>query len=813
MPNTQPAPQTLTDALTYAARGWRIIPLYGVVEGHCTCQAGADCPSAGKHPPVKDWTTAATTTPARLRQWWQETPGANVGIVTGQASHLVVIDVDPRHQGDLNLEELQQTYQPLPETVMVLTGGGGQHYYFTCEEALPSCDLAHGIQFQTEGRLVVAPPSLHGSGRLYAWEISHDPDEMQPAPLPAWVRALALAHSYDQTAASSLPEILPSHPLHTLKVSARIKYLIHTGSDPENPGRYPSRSEAVFAVLQALIHGGHDDPTIAAVLLNPAYRISDKPRSQRDPRSPAYEHNIRAWVSKEIARARAKYQPSPNGHPSPRQTPMMTPGEHADTAALDLIDATRFPFVSFRPKIPALPTRAQQEVPTWETWLHAYAKHSAYWAPRAAPAYHTAVGLWVLSTIAARRIVVHMGSTAVYPTLFIALVSESTHWTKSTAASIGIRLLRRAGCGHLLSPDRTTPQFLLKLMSGIVPQDYGRKTEEEQEQIRKAFAFSAQRGWFYEEWGGMLHQMRRVDSPQAELNKLLIVLEGGEHTFETGTIQRGLERIVSPYLALLGNATPHDLAPFMGEGDAWWHDGFWPRFVCVTPPHGAQPVRSPRPREAYHLPSDLILPLHAWHERLGSPDVTIEEVILDNGKRTGEWAGTTAPQREHILTLAPEVYDAYETYNDALLDVVHNGDVHGDLSPWYGRAHEKALRVAMLLASVHGQSCITLPYWQEAQHLVESWRITLHELVEGIGTAGAPSRQEARRLKLARKIETLVAMSGGMTARELQRHLFNTSGEELSHALEAMVKIGTLTKHVAGRKTLYLIFQDEADDA
>lgn len=475
-----------------------------------------------------------------------------------------------------------------------------------------------------------------------------------------------------------------------------------------------------------------------------------------------------------------------------------------------LLDSIRFPFVSTTPYVAPLPPRASiPYVPEPYSWLEQYAAHSAYWAPRAAPSYHKAVGLWVLSTIAARRVVVHMGSTPVYPTLFLALVSESTHWTKTTAAAIGLRMIKRANCGHLLAPDRTTPQFLLKLMAGIVPQEYGTKNAEEQAAMCTALGFAAQRGWFYEEWGGMLHQMRRMDSPHAELNKLLIVLEGGAETFETGTIQRGLERIESPYLALLGNATPHDLAPFMMEGTAWWHDGFWPRFVCVTPPQGVTPSRIPRPREAYQLPANLVLPLHEWHTRLGSPSVEILEEREANGKATGRWVGTIGALPCETLTLDEAVYDAYETYNDALLEVVHQGNVHEDLSPWYGRAHEKALRVAMLLASMDGaSSMITMPYWAEGQAMVEGWRTNLHQLVTMVAEKTPLSREGQRESR----IESLCAQTGGLTAREIQRHLKGSTSEEVSKLLKSMVQIGSIRVVKSNKKILYTIFHEEAGD-
>lgn len=69
-----------------------------------------------------------------------------------------------------------------------------------------------------------------------------------------------------------LPTALPPMDVATLPVSARIKTLIKT-----RRGSYPSRSEAVFAVVQALIRAGLDDERIASVLLDPDHRISDKP--------------------------------------------------------------------------------------------------------------------------------------------------------------------------------------------------------------------------------------------------------------------------------------------------------------------------------------------------------------------------------------------------------------------------------------------------------------------------------------------------------------------------------------------------------
>lgn len=315
----------LTAALGYAARGWLVIPLHDLTPGYCSCSKGQDCQSGwGKHPRLDDWTQKGSTEPAQLSRWWKRWPSANVGIVTGKGSRLAVVDVDPRNGGELTLDTLWATHGHFPDTPMVLTGGGGQHYYFTVDDPIPSFDLGPGINFQADGgRQVVAPPSMHQSGRPYSWEASADPDDIPLAPLPRWILAAATAHEARVlTPRVPLPETLPDVTMARLKVSARIKYLIQTGEDPDNPARYPSRSEKVSAVLHAMIAAEHDDATMAAVLLNAEFGISDKPLGQKNARSPRYQQDTLVWVSGEIARARARHTENRTGQ-GPRAAPMM----------------------------------------------------------------------------------------------------------------------------------------------------------------------------------------------------------------------------------------------------------------------------------------------------------------------------------------------------------------------------------------------------------------------------------------------------------------------------------------------------------
>jgi Bifunctional DNA primase/polymerase, N-terminal/Primase C terminal 1 (PriCT-1) len=174
-------------AVAYAARGWRTMPVHGIVAGCCTC-GSPRCEHPGKHPRLKNWPTQATTDMDIIRRWWTWWPAANVGIVTGQG--LLVVDVDPRHGGDESLAALEAAHGAL-DTPRALTGGGGSHHFLRVERPVQNATgIRPGLDIRGENGFVVAPPSLHASGRRYTWDLSADPDEVPLQPAPRWLLAL-----------------------------------------------------------------------------------------------------------------------------------------------------------------------------------------------------------------------------------------------------------------------------------------------------------------------------------------------------------------------------------------------------------------------------------------------------------------------------------------------------------------------------------------------------------------------------------------------------------------------------------------------
>lgn len=102
--------------------------------------------------------------------------GSNIGLLTGSASGIIVVDLD-RHgdsDGVESLNNLLEAYDiELPITTVVKTPNNGYHYYFKLPSKYYDIQLKQningyeGIDFQSSGRFVVAPPSQI-DGRSYA---------------------------------------------------------------------------------------------------------------------------------------------------------------------------------------------------------------------------------------------------------------------------------------------------------------------------------------------------------------------------------------------------------------------------------------------------------------------------------------------------------------------------------------------------------------------------------------------------------------------------------------------------------------------
>lgn len=190
VPDAREDAKTLLEvALQYVnEEGWSVLPLHSRTDGGaCSC-GRRDCPSPAKHPRVLNGLLNASADPREIREWWTRWPAANVGVRTGDVSGIVVVDVDSYRGGEDGLAELAEEHGPLPATLTALTGGGGRHLVYehpgSAFAIRNKAGLAHGVDLRGDGGYIVAPPSMHASGRSYEWQ---EPRAAM-VPLPGWLR-------------------------------------------------------------------------------------------------------------------------------------------------------------------------------------------------------------------------------------------------------------------------------------------------------------------------------------------------------------------------------------------------------------------------------------------------------------------------------------------------------------------------------------------------------------------------------------------------------------------------------------------------
>jgi hypothetical protein len=189
-------PDMLSAALEYVAVGYAVIPCHTPdAAGVCDCREGDKCRSPGKHPRIREWEKCASREPAQIKEWFRKWPHANIGLATGIMSARIVLDVDIEKGGGAGLAALCEKIE-LPATKEIQTGAGA-HFYFASEDEEvrnSSGKLGEGLDVRGNGGFIIAPPSLHASGRRY-----QKANDLPTAPLPGELRELMLAPTPPQS--------------------------------------------------------------------------------------------------------------------------------------------------------------------------------------------------------------------------------------------------------------------------------------------------------------------------------------------------------------------------------------------------------------------------------------------------------------------------------------------------------------------------------------------------------------------------------------------------------------------------------------
>ena len=185
-------------------------------------------PLAGKRPKLHGWQSQPRETLEQALAWTIE---GNVGLRTGKASGIIVIDIDK----GADIKPLD-----LPGTVTAYTGGDGMHLYYRCNEPLGNSvgKLGQQIDVRADGGQVVFPGSIHPeTGEPYTWAEGFEPWSIEVAELPDRIYAILVAPGRPVAASGKADR--PTIPSRPPAAPAR----------PQRPSRF-SRYAAVSLQLE-----------------------------------------------------------------------------------------------------------------------------------------------------------------------------------------------------------------------------------------------------------------------------------------------------------------------------------------------------------------------------------------------------------------------------------------------------------------------------------------------------------------------------------------------------------------------------------
>lgn len=236
------------------------------------------------------------------------------------ACHYLFADLDPKATEDLReerdriLARLTNTIsQDVPLPTGIIDSGNGYQAYWKLEQPISPAEaearikqlafILEGDAVQNINRMLRLPGTVNipdakkrkiGRVRSLAGLIEWHPDRTYSA---------RRFRSAEQTLPPRPTDISQSlqrrtvtlEELEELEVSRSIQVLILHGRDPAEPSKYPSRSEALFAVCCDLARRGLPDDIIYSVITDPDYGISASVLDKKD-------HN--AYAARQIRRAR-----------------------------------------------------------------------------------------------------------------------------------------------------------------------------------------------------------------------------------------------------------------------------------------------------------------------------------------------------------------------------------------------------------------------------------------------------------------------------------------------------------------------------
>lgn len=226
-----------------------------------------------------------------------------------KAVHWLHVDVDPRVGEDIDTERtrilaLLRAPSGLPEPTAIIYSGGGYQAYWRLSEPI---DISGSVEAAEDAKLynlqierTIGADNCHDVSRIMRVPGTINLPDAKKAK-KGRVPTLSEVVEFHEDRSYSISRFTKATPLATEvpkgaakqaaapknvvrlkhiddlgdKVSDKCKVVIVQGTDPDDPGRWPSRSEPLLWVTCELMRSGVDDDAIYSVLTDPQFGISE----------------------------------------------------------------------------------------------------------------------------------------------------------------------------------------------------------------------------------------------------------------------------------------------------------------------------------------------------------------------------------------------------------------------------------------------------------------------------------------------------------------------------------------------------------
>lgn len=632
-------------ALSLAARGWAVFPV-----------------GRQKRPIVDAWDAKATSDPDKVRALFAPYPTCSVGVATGRASGVFVVDVD-------NSDPSHPIHERLDPTLVVRTPRGGYHYYYAMPEDTSDDDVLRNtakaksclgyddVDTRGIGGYVVAPGSVTAGG---SYEIVCD---VEPAPIPTWIVEAMRAY---KRARATPQQVLPSVVVDTAR---RIE-----------------RARAYVAKMPPAISGagGH-----AATMRVARACVGGFALTEEETLEVLREYNARCeppWSERELAHKakEAATTPDPKGYATghllvtryddPLHGVTLTGQEADEVLTVDEDAAKARQFV----RLPEPDDQAQWDLLDELRALGGLCDAFASWV--LAGADYPQPGLTVGATVA-------LGS-----------ILAARRWTYERLTSSQIVCAVAPTASGKGRPQSALAQVMRELWPGAIGANDLSSTVSTIARIEEATNYGTGLLLVLDEYGPRLKALFDARSGhQRDMRALLLTLATvgtGAYVAATSAARGGKDRVImAPSLSIYGSSTPsalHDAVGQLSIDDGFLGRHLWCESLSVLPSRQrAAPGSTTIPRGVAELVTACKEAHEAWHR---------------SNPEQGD-ASTGAPLR---MYRADDVEDgggaellaAYAEHCDDRRRAPQDGDVPAAL---LGRCAEQATRVALALAVLRCQ--------------------------------------------------------------------------------------------------------------